>query len=174
MVVNVDEELAVGDGGAHPAEALEAGRVHSDNAVELKAPPGLLDDVVRVEEPVLLGNGVLIPASHLLPFVAQGQREPELRADAIPVRADVADDAKRLAGPNALDDTIYDFGVRLQRTLLFRAVRRQGLFKLLDDLQHFVSTHYRIIHDELQGGGILQDDGPADEALDALSMASQQ
>ena len=66
------------------AEALEAGRVGGHHAIELHALPGLLDDAVRVEELVFLRDAILVPADHLLAFVA---RAPSVRPSCEPTQS---------------------------------------------------------------------------------------
>ena len=53
-----------------------------------------LEQAVGVEKFVFLRDGILVPAGDFFPFVLQGQREAELRADAIAIGPDVADNAK--------------------------------------------------------------------------------
>ena len=56
---------------------------------------------------------IFVPANDFFAFVLQGERQAELRADAIAIGPDVADDAKRPALANAFEDAINDFRMRL-------------------------------------------------------------
>jgi hypothetical protein len=59
-----------------------------------------------------------------------------------------------------------------QARLLVRA--GVGFFEFVDDLKDAVAANDGVIYDELEGGGVFQDDGAADEALDTLAMAREQ
>ena len=129
------------------------------------------------------GNAILIPADDFLPFVPQGEGEAELRAHAIAIRADVADDTERAALPDAFDDAVNNLWVRLHwneiecrmrvlrssarsgacrvSCVLFFRLGRRGLFQLLDDPEHSIAAHDRVVHQEPEGGGVFQDDRPA-------------
>ena len=96
-MVNVDEHFPVGDALAGLAQPLEARAVGGDDAVEFLAALRLLKQAVGIEKFVFLRNGILVPADDFFAFVSQRQRQAELRADAIAVRPDVADDAKGFA-----------------------------------------------------------------------------
>ena len=78
VVVDVDEELAVGNAPPDRAETVEGGRVGGHDAVELHALLGLLDDAVPVEELVFLRNAIFVPTGHFLAFGAEREREAEL------------------------------------------------------------------------------------------------
>ena len=47
---------------------------------------------------------------------------------------------------------------------------RRGLFQFLDDLQHAVAAHDGIVEDKFQRRRVFQDDGAADQPLDADAM----
>src|ERR1700719_1141694 len=110
-MVYIDEQFALGDGRGHRAKALEAGGIGSDDAIEFGAAPGFLKKLVGIKELILLRNDIFVPAHDLLSFIPQGQREAELRADAVAVGTDMADDAKRAVATNSFDDAVNDFGV---------------------------------------------------------------
>ena len=65
-----------------------------DDTVKLLSGPGFLHDVVGIQKGELAGHHVLVPAGDLFARVLQGQRQAQLRADAIAIGADVADDAE--------------------------------------------------------------------------------
>ena len=77
-MVNVDEKLALADGGTGFAEALDAGGVGGDDAIKLQAGPGFLDKFLRVKKGEFLRQPVLVPASHRLTLVAEGEGQTEL------------------------------------------------------------------------------------------------
>ena len=70
----------------------------------------LLEQAVGIHEFIFLRNGVLVPAADFFAFVSQRQREAELRADAIAVGPDVADDAKGFALADDLKNPVNDLG----------------------------------------------------------------
>src|SRR5688572_1722674 len=109
-MVDVDEHLSLTDAITHLAEALEAGAVSGDDAVEFPAWGGEFEELLRVEKVELGRHGILVPAGHLLAFVFQRQREAELGTDAIAIRTNVADDTDRLAVANGLNDFLNDAG----------------------------------------------------------------
>ena len=96
------------DEAGYFADTFQAGRVGGHHAVEVQALLGLLDGAVAVKELVFLRDAVLVPAGHFLALVAEREREAELRADAIPVRADVADDTDGAAFAEGFDDAVDD------------------------------------------------------------------
>jgi hypothetical protein len=49
-----------------------------------------------------------------------------------------------------------------------------GFFELVDDLQDTVTANDGVIDDELESGGIFENDGAADEALDTFAMAREE
>jgi hypothetical protein len=99
-MVNVDEQFPPGDARPHPfAQALQTCGVGGDDAVELQIRFGLFDQPVQIEEAVLLRDWILVPARDLLAFAPKRERQGELRADAIAIGPDVADDAQ---GPGSL------------------------------------------------------------------------
>ncbi len=95
-MVNVDENFPVGDALASFAEPLEARAIRRDDAVEFLAALRFLKQAVGVEKFVFLRNGILVPDRHFFALVPQRQRQAELRADAIAIRPDMADNAKCL------------------------------------------------------------------------------
>src|SRR5688572_22640203 len=112
-MIDVDEKFSLRDAGAHRAESLKAGRVGSNDAVKCQVAFGFLQDAFAIKEGVFLRNRVFVPADDLLSFVTQGQGEAELGAHAIPVRADVSDDAETAAVANTFDDFVDYFRVCL-------------------------------------------------------------
>lgn len=87
----------------------------------------------------------------------------------------MADNAECFAWSNVIEDSIDNLRVWLHwgSAGLF-AGAGIGLFKFLNDLEHFITPDDRIIHDELKGRSVLEDDCAAHEALDAFAMAGQQ
>ena len=77
------------------------------------AAPGFREQALGVKELEFLRHGILIPDGDFFAFVAQRQGEAELRADAIAVGPDMADDAKRAVGADGFDDAVNDFGILL-------------------------------------------------------------
>src|SRR6266404_1586843 len=59
----------------------------------------------------------------------------------------------------------------VMRTSSFRGA---GFFEFLDDFEDSVAAHDRIVHDELEGRGVFQNDGAGDQALDAFAMLGEQ
>jgi len=115
VVIDVDEELAVGNAGTDFPKPLEAGGVSGDDAIEFLAAFWLLERMVAVEEFIFLRVAIFVPAKNLFAFVAQGEAESKLRANAIAIRPDMAHDANGPALANAVEDAINDFRVRLHR-----------------------------------------------------------
>ena len=161
-----------GDALADRAQALEAGAVGGDHAVEFQAALRLLEQAVGVEKLVFLRDGILVPADDLLAFVLQRQRQAELRADAIAVRPDVADDAKGLALADGVEDAVNDFRMTFHSLIILAS--RRGFFQFLDDLEHAVAAHDGIVQGKFQRRRVFQDDGAADQALDADAMVVEQ
>jgi hypothetical protein len=111
VVVDIDEEIALPDAGADFSKAFEAGSVGGNDSIESEAGTGLLDKMFRVQEREFVRNCILVPASHLLALVLQGQREAELRTNAIAIGSDMADDTDGFAGLNTLQDAVNYFRV---------------------------------------------------------------
>ena len=111
VMVNVDENFPVGDALAGLAEPLETRAVGGDDAVEFLAALRFLKQAVGVEKFVFLRDGILVPADDFFAFVLQRQREAELRADAVAVRPDVADDAKSFVLADDFENPVNDFGI---------------------------------------------------------------
>ena len=113
VMVYVDQQLSSSNATPDFPQAFETGRVRSDYAIELLAWLGLLEQVVGVEEFIFLRNGIFVPANRLLALIAQGQGDTQLGADAVAIRADMANHAKGAATAQFLDDFIDDFGMGL-------------------------------------------------------------
>jgi hypothetical protein len=111
VVVYVDEVAVLRGGFADGAEALEAGAVGGDDEVELLAGLGLLHEAGRNHKAEFRRDGVLIPDGDLLALVLKREGEADLGADAITIRADVADDADGLRAPDGGEDFVEDVDV---------------------------------------------------------------
>jgi hypothetical protein len=72
VVIDVDQELAVGNAWGDGTQALEAGRVGSDYAIEFKTCLGFLEEMIRIEKLLLLRIAVFIPADDFFALVLQG------------------------------------------------------------------------------------------------------
>ena len=71
-----DQHLPVGDVFLRRAEALDAGGIDRDDAVEWTVDfSRRLDDLIRVEETQFGGHRILIPNGDLLAPLEQGQRQ---------------------------------------------------------------------------------------------------
>jgi hypothetical protein len=111
VVVNINDEFASGDPPAYSAKAIKTRGIGCDDTVKFQTSFRFLKNVVRIEEFVFLRHGVLVPANHLFAFLAQRQCQPQLGADAVAIRSDVAGDAKRAAVPDGFQDAVDDFWV---------------------------------------------------------------
>src|SRR3954465_9456430 len=89
-MIDIDEELALLNGGTDGPTALEAGAIGGDNQIEFFAGLGLVEEFFGVHEGQLAGQNVLVPAGDFLALVLQGHGEAELGADAIAIGPDVA------------------------------------------------------------------------------------
>jgi hypothetical protein len=96
VMVNVDENFPVADALATLPSRSKARAIGGDDAVEF-CRVSVFETGRRVEEFVFLRDGIFVPANNFFAFVLQRQREAELRADAIAVGPDMADDAKGFA-----------------------------------------------------------------------------
>src|ERR1051326_2327559 len=94
-----DTQLRLLDAVADFAQALEAGAVGGDDAFEAEPWFRFLQNLIRVEKIVFLGDTVFVPTRHFFAGVFERQGQAQLRADAISVRADMPDDAKRAVFP---------------------------------------------------------------------------
>src|SRR5438132_12564739 len=103
--------------GLHRAEALEAGHVRGDDAVKLRAGPGLLHELLQVEKGKFLRDRVLVPTSDRFALVLEGMGQGELGSDAIPIRPDMSDHANRLAGLDPIKNAVDDFRSRLHEEI---------------------------------------------------------
>src|SRR5258708_8010769 len=106
VMIYVDEEFSAPDARADFSQALEAGRIGGDHAVERLAPPGFLEEFVLVEKLVFPGIGILVPADDPLALVLEGQGQAELRSDTVAIRTYMADDANGAAVTDAFDDPV--------------------------------------------------------------------
>src|SRR5262245_16236317 len=107
-MVNVDQDSPIGDAIAHLAEPLEAGAVDGHDTIKSPASLGKLEELLRVEEGELCRHRMLVPAGDHLPFILERDGKAKLRADAIPVGSDVANDADRATLADGLDDSLDD------------------------------------------------------------------
>ena len=76
VMIDVDEELATGDAGADFSEAVKAGGIRGNDAVELMAGLGPLKQMLGIEELVFLRERIFVPAKDFLAFSAEGESEP--------------------------------------------------------------------------------------------------
>ena len=113
VVINVDENFAIADAFADLAEAVEAGAIGGDDAVEFFAVLRLVEQSFGIEKFVFLRDGVLVPDGDFFAGVAKGEGEGDLGANAIAIGAHVADDAKGAVFANDFEDAINDFWIRL-------------------------------------------------------------
>src|SRR5665213_3090809 len=173
VMVNVDENFPVADAFANLAEPLEAGAVGGDDAVEFFAALRFFNQPVAGEKFIFQRDGVLVPDGDVFAFVLQRERQSELRTDAVAVRPDMADDAKGLVFADDFENPVYDFGIIFHGSNSIIRWRRT-FFQFLDDLQHLVAAHDGIINDKFQRGREFQDDGPANQPLDADAMLVEQ
>jgi hypothetical protein len=72
---------------------------------------GLLKHSGRIQKFQFRRGRILIPADHLLALILQRHRQGQLRTDAVAVRPDVPDDAKRPVFAQRFQDPVNDFGV---------------------------------------------------------------
>src|SRR5690349_24996388 len=105
-MVDIDEQLAIGNARPDGAKSFETRRVGRNDAVKLHSALRLLNNLRRIQKFVFLWHGVFVPAPDFFAFVFQGHREAELRPDTISVGPDVADDAKGLALADTFDDPV--------------------------------------------------------------------
>ena len=109
VVVDVDQHLPVGDVFLRRAEALDAGGIDRDDAVEWTVDfSRRLDDLIRVEETQFGGHRILIPNGDFLAPLEQGQRQTKRRADAVAIRPHVAANCDGVALANHLKDAVND------------------------------------------------------------------
>src|SRR5687767_11545265 len=112
-MVNIDEELSVGDCFDRCAQPFEACAISGYYTVEFLPLLRRLNQLLRVEESQLCGQRILVPAGHVLARVYQCERQPQLRTDAISVRPHMAHDADRLARLDGFNDAINDLWMDL-------------------------------------------------------------
>jgi hypothetical protein len=122
VVVNVDENFPLRNASAGLAQPLEAGAVYGNDTIEFETTPRLLEQSVGVQKFVFLRDRVLVPANDFFAFVLQRQRQPELRADAIAIGPDMADDADGFAPANGVENAVNDFRVTFHQQWVGRAV----------------------------------------------------
>src|SRR5712692_6692299 len=108
VVIDVDKQLSVLNVFPRLAEPLEAGAIRGNHTVKFASGPGRLINLVRVQKGQLGRQRVLVPANDLLFLVLQGQRQAQLRTNAVPVRPHVADDTEGLALANPVEDALDD------------------------------------------------------------------
>ena len=173
MMVDVDEDFPVADARDDPAQALKTRAIRGNDAVELHAAFGFLEQSVAVQKFVLLRDGILIPAGHFFALVLQGQRETKLRPDTIAIGPDVSGNAESFALADRSKNTVNDFGITFHN-LIFKVGGGRGFFQFLHDLQHSVAAHDGIVEGKFQLRRVFQDDGLADEPLDAHAMLGEQ
>jgi hypothetical protein len=70
--------------------------------------------VVAVKELVFLRERVLIPAENLLAFISKRHCQPQLRADTVAIRPDMAHNAKRLMFAHRFEQAADDFRMGFQ------------------------------------------------------------
>src|SRR6266571_6517371 len=108
VMVDVDEPLSVLNVIPRFAEPLEAGAIGGNHAVKSASGPGRLIYLLRVQKGQLGWQGVLVPANDFFALVLQGQRQAQLRTNAVPVRPDVADDTDGMTLANPVEDALDD------------------------------------------------------------------
>ena len=106
MVVDVDEQLSLFDARSDRAQALEAGAVGGDDAIELAARLWRLQQMVWVQERQLARNGILVPAEHFFVLTAERHGQAKLRPNAISIRPDMANYANTLAAANPFENAL--------------------------------------------------------------------
>src|SRR5688572_5502026 len=188
-MVNVDERLAAGDERTHSAESLETGAVGGDDAVKFHPRFWLLDDTVPIEEAVFLWDQVLIPADGFFALIAEREGQTQLRADAVAVGPDVADDANRATFANGVENALDYFRILFHRECCRekRGTRRSvriseilfgtglaGFVQLLDNLQHAVATNDGVIGHETQCGCVFENHPFGDQTLNASAVLGQE
>jgi hypothetical protein len=72
-----------------------------------------LKKMVMVEERKFLRHPILVPNGDFFSFALQRERQSELRANAITIRPDMADDAKSAMGADFFKNAVNDFRVTL-------------------------------------------------------------
>ena len=128
VMVNIDERFSSGNERAGFAEALEAGAIRGNDTVEFQTVPRLLEIAIAIEKPVFLRHPVLVPARNLFALGPQRQGQAELRADAIAVGPDMAQDANGPAGADGFEDSVNDFRVALHHSICRSSARSAGFF----------------------------------------------
>jgi hypothetical protein len=111
MMVDVDEHFAVGDAFAGAAQALEARTIGGDDAIEFAAAARFLEQTLRIKKSVFLRDRIFVPTNDPLAFIAQRMSEAQLRADAIAVGPDMADNADRFAPAENFENSVNDLGI---------------------------------------------------------------
>src|ERR1051325_1679373 len=109
VVIDIDEQFSRADVPRDLAKALEAGAVGGDDAVELASPLWRAENLLRIQEGALARDGMLVPAGARFAFILEGVSQAELRADAIAIGTDVADDAEGGTAANPVEDAPDDF-----------------------------------------------------------------
>ena len=95
-----------------------------------------------------------------------------MRAHAIAVGPDVADDAKGFAFADGVENAVNDFRIAFHGSV--SSPSGLGFFQFLDDLQHAIAAHDGIVEGKFQLGRVFQDDGLGDQALNAHTMLVEQ
>ena len=105
-MIDVDHQLAILDAFPSLSELIQCGSINTDHAVKGFSFLGALHDLLTIQKLEFVRNGILIPADHVLPLVAECNRQSQLRTDAITVRAHMAYNAERLMLINRLKDAL--------------------------------------------------------------------
>lgn len=113
VMVDVDERAAIPDAVADFAEALKAGAIGGNHAVEFEPTLRGLDQTLGIQEKKLLRNGIFVPAMDFLAEVLERQSETQLRADTVAIGPHVPDDAEGLTALDRRDDPFEDLPSRL-------------------------------------------------------------
>src|SRR5436190_2736919 len=109
MMIDIDEHFAIGYAPSHFPESVEARRIGCNNTVEFDASFGLLKKMLWIEKLVLLWQPILIPTDHFLSFAPKSMSQSELRANAIAVGTNMADNAKGSILANDMENLVNNF-----------------------------------------------------------------